>query len=54
LFDEFPELKEKKSQFSYKLKFFRDEIELENAYKKFKGKKDKMMPMVLFLYKDVT
>lgn len=53
LFEEFPELKEKRSQFSYKLKFFRTEEELENAYKKFKGAKDKMMPMVLFLYKDV-
>lgn len=53
LFDEFPELKEKRSSFSYKLKFFRTEEELESAYKKFKGNKDKMMPMVLFLYKEV-
>ena len=52
LFEEFPELKEKRSQFSYKLKFFRDESELENAYKKFKGAKDKMMPMILWLYKE--
>jgi len=42
LFEEFPELKEKISQFSYKLKFFRDELELENAYKKFKEKTHKI------------
>lgn len=52
LFEEFPELKEKRSAFSYKLKFFRDKEELENAYKKFKGTKDKMMPMILWLYKE--
>lgn len=53
LFDEFPELKEKRSSFSYSLKFFRDEAELEKAYQKFKKSKDKIMPMVLFLYKDL-
>ncbi len=53
LFDEFPELKEKRSSFSYSLKFFRSEEELEKAYKKFKKTKDKAMPMILVLYKDV-
>ncbi len=54
LFDEFPKLKEKRSSFSYKLKFFRDQEELERVYQKFKKAKDKVMPMVLFLYKDVN
>ncbi|MBU0894794.1 MAG: hypothetical protein KKF48_05485 [Nanoarchaeota archaeon] len=53
LFDEFPELKEKRSQFSYSLKFFRNDEELEKAYQKFKKAKDKAMPMILVLYKDV-
>ena len=53
LFDEFPELKEKRSSFSYSLKFFRDHEELEKAYQKFKKAKDKAMPMILVLYKDV-
>jgi len=52
LFEEFPELKEKCSQFSYKLKYFRSEEELENAYKKFKQTKDKVMLMILWLYGD--
>ena len=54
LFDEFPELKEKRSAFSYKLKFFRDQEELEKAYQKFKKAKDKAMPMILVLYKDIN
>lgn len=53
LFEEFPELKEKRSKFSYKLKFFRDETELDKVYLEFKKAKDKIMPMVLFLYKDL-
>ncbi len=53
LFEEFPELKEKRSSFSYKLKFFRDEEELEKVYQKFKKAKEKVMPMILFLYKDL-
>jgi len=53
LFEEFPELKEKRSAFSYSLKFFRNEEELEKAYQKFKKGKDKAMPMILVLYKEV-
>lgn len=53
LFEEFPELKEKRSAFSYSLKFFRDKEELEKAYQKFKNGKDESIPMILILYKDM-
>ena len=53
LFDEFPELKEKRSNFSYKLKCFRDEEELEKVYQEFKKTKHKILPLILFLYKDI-
>jgi len=54
LFDEFPELKEKRSSFSYSLKFFRDMPEFEKVLKKLRAEKEDVMPLLLFLYKDVT
>ena len=52
LFNEFPQLKEKRSKFSYELIYHRSEKELEKAIKKlFKGNSD-IVPMLLFLYKD--
>jgi len=53
LFDEFPELKEKRSVFSYKLKFFRDMPEFEKVLKKLRAEKENVMPLLLFLYKEV-
>jgi len=52
LFEEFPQLKEKRASFSYRMEFFRDEEELDNFYKRFKGSKEKVMPILMFLYKE--
>ena len=53
LFDEFPELKEKRSSFSYQLKHFRDPKEFEKVLKELKKEKEDFMPLLLFLYKEV-
>ena len=53
LFEEFPELKEKRSAFSYRLKFFRDEEEFKRVLKMLEKDKEDVMPLLLFLYKDV-
>lgn len=48
--EEFPQLKEKRSAFSYRLIFFRTHEELQNAVNKLKN--EEIMPMVLWLYKE--
>jgi hypothetical protein len=48
--NEFPDLKEKRSSFSYKLKFFRDFIELEGMIKELK--KNENTPILMWLYKE--
>jgi hypothetical protein len=49
--DEFPQLKEKRSAFSYRLMFFRTHEELLNAIKKLKN--EEVMPMILWMYKEL-
>jgi len=51
LINEFPQLKEKRSKFSYELMFCRTAEELDKIIKKFIKTKE-IMPMLMFLYKD--
>ena len=48
--DEFPQLKEKRSAFSYRLIFFRTHEELLNSIKKLKN--EDVMPLILWMYKE--
>lgn len=48
--NEFPQLKEKRSNFSYKLIFCRNHEELLNHIKKLKN--DSVMPMLMWMYKE--
>ncbi len=50
LIEEFPQLKERRSSFSYELKFFRDNEELERMIKKLN--KENAMPILMWLYKE--
>jgi hypothetical protein len=49
--NEFKQLKEKRSKFSYELIFGRNEEEMLNLLKK-AVKNQTMMPVLMFLYKD--
>jgi len=48
--NEFPLLKEKRSKFSYEIKFFRTKEDMEKTIKKLN--KDETMPMLMFIYKN--
>ncbi|MDD5193682.1 MAG: hypothetical protein PHF67_03785 [Candidatus Nanoarchaeia archaeon] len=50
IIEEFPQLRERRSSFSYELKFFRDSEELERMIKKL-GKEENM-PILMWLYKE--
>lgn len=50
LFSEFPELKEKRSHFSYQLTFCRSYLELLKKIKSLK--QGSVMPMLMWLYKE--
>jgi len=52
LFSEFPQLKEKRSKFSYQLMYYRTPKELEKAIKDLIKKGQSVMPVLLFLYKE--
>jgi len=52
LFSEFPQLKEKRSKFSYKLIYHRDPKEMKKMVKEMAKEKKDVMPMLLWLYKD--
>ena len=52
LFSEFPQLKEKRSKFSYQLMYYRTPKELEKAIKDLIKKGQNVMPVLLFLYKE--
>jgi hypothetical protein len=51
LFEEFPELKEKRSEFTYKLVFYRNFKEFEKIIEKLKN--GESMPILLWLYKEI-
>jgi len=51
LFSEFPQLKEKRSKFSYELVYHRDSKEFEKSIKKM-IKENEVMPLLLRIFKD--
>jgi len=51
---EFPQLKEKRSKFSYQLIYYRTIEELEKAIRELKKQKDVPLPVLLFMYKEKT
>ena len=50
LFEEFPQLKEKRSKFCYKLVYHRNSQELEKAIKELI--KGEIVPILMYLYKE--
>lgn len=52
LFSEFPQLKEKRSKFLYKLNYYRDLKELEVDIKKVTSGKSTGTPLLLWVYKE--
>jgi hypothetical protein len=52
LFSEFPQLKEKRSKFSYKLVYFRDCKEFEKEIKKKINEGLEVMPLLLTIFKE--
>ena len=52
LVDEFPQLKDKRSNFSYEILFYRDTAELEKTMNEIKKKKGDVLPLLMFFYQD--
>ena len=52
LFSEFPQLREKRSKFSYKLVYHRNSEELKKEIKEMVEDGEEIMPMLLYLYKE--
>jgi len=52
LIKEFPQLKEKTSKFSYQLAYHRTIEELEKTLKELKKKKDTILPVLMWLFKE--
>ena len=52
MFEEFPQLKEKRASFSYRLVYHLDIKELEQSIKKMLKSVDGVVPLLLWLYKD--
>ena len=52
LVKEFPQLKEKRSKFSYQMTYYRTIEELERAIRELKKQKDIPLPVMMFLYKE--
>jgi hypothetical protein len=53
IINEFRQLREKRSKFSYKILYHRDPKELERMVKKLTRDNMKVMPFLLFLYKEL-
>ena len=51
LLDEFPQLKQKRSKFSYEMKYFRDALEFEKLFKELK-KKPEALPVLMWIWED--
>jgi hypothetical protein len=51
LFSEFPQLKEKRSKFTYKLVYFRDSKEMEEEIRRI-SKSGASRPLLLWIYKE--
>ncbi|MBR9704652.1 hypothetical protein GOV12_04520 [Candidatus Pacearchaeota archaeon] len=52
LINEFPQLKERRSKFSFKIDVFRNQEELERAVKKLKNNKWEPLPVLMWFYKE--
>jgi len=52
LFEEFPQLREKRSKFSYELVYHRDLQDLEKEIKCLVKKNSGALPVLMFLYKE--
>ncbi|MEK6932946.1 MAG: hypothetical protein AABW56_04105 [Nanoarchaeota archaeon] len=52
IFNEFPQLKEKRSAFSYKMIYYRNLEEFEKFVKDLKKKNEESLPVLMFLYKE--
>jgi hypothetical protein len=52
MFLEFPQLKEKRSKFSYEITYHRDPKEFEEAVKEMVKKGVEVMPLLLWIYKE--
>jgi len=52
LVNEFPQLKEKQSKFSYKITYFRKIEELEKTIKELKKKNNEALPVLMWLFKN--
>jgi len=50
--NEFPQLKEKRSKFSYQLLFYRSAEDFEKLIKEFKKNKVDIMPVLMWIYKE--
>ena len=52
LFSEFPQLKEKRSKFTYEIIYHRNLKEFEKEMKEIVNKNNKRIPLLLWLYKE--
>ncbi|MBS3087316.1 hypothetical protein J4226_01865 [Candidatus Pacearchaeota archaeon] len=52
LFSEFPQLKEKRSKFSYELVYYRDSKEFEKAVREMVKGEGGAMPLLLWIFKE--
>ena len=52
LFEEFPQLKQKRSKFSYEIIYHRDPKEFEKSVKDMVKKGGEVMPLLLWIYKE--
>jgi len=52
LFSEFPQLKEKRSKFSYEITYHRNPKEFEKVAKKLAKEGSDVMPLILWIYKE--
>jgi hypothetical protein len=52
LVNEFPQLKEKQSKFSYKIVYYRNIEEFEKVIKELKNKKSENLPVLMWFFKE--
>ncbi len=51
LLDEFPQLKKKRSKFSYEMKYFRDPLDFEKLLNQLK-RRPELLPILIWFYED--
>jgi hypothetical protein len=52
LFSEFPQLKKKRSKFSYEITYHRNSKEFEKTVKRMMEEEEKVMPLLLWIYEE--